>query len=113
MGAVAVPILEGMLDEWKADIAEVTGPKLDDFRDLNKRHGLTRHRAYLAPTPEGEYWVIAVHDGPGGDTFMQTLAESQHPFDKWFKDHIGRVHGIDFEAPPPGPMPELKLDVGQ
>jgi hypothetical protein len=44
---------------------------------------------------------------------MRTLGESQHTFDKWFKEHIGRVHGIDFEAPPPGPMPELKLDVGQ
>jgi hypothetical protein len=44
---------------------------------------------------------------------MQTLAESDHPFDHWFKDHIGRVHGIDFEKPPEGPMPELVLDTGQ
>ncbi len=113
MGAVLVPILPGKLDEWRADMAELLGPRAAEFRDLNRRHGLTQHRAFLAPAEDGSSWVIAVHDGPGGDTFMQTLAESDHPFDGWFKDHIGRVHGIDFAKPPEGPMPELVLDTGQ
>ncbi len=113
MGVVAVPILPGKLDEWRADMAEIMGPKASEFRDLNKRHGLTQHRAFLTSSPDGSSGVIAIHDGPGGDTFMQTLAESDHPFDHWFKDHIGRVHGIDFEKPPEGPMPELVLDTGQ
>lgn len=114
MGAVLVPILRGKLDEWREDVAELTGPRLDDFKDLNRRHGLTQHRAWLAPMEEGSHWVVAVHDGPGSDTFMQTIAESDHPFDVWFKDHIGRVHGIDFDDPPPADqMPKLKVDVGQ
>lgn len=113
MGVVAVPILEGKLAEWEADIAELMGSRLEEFRDMNQRHGITRHRAYLAHTPDGGNLVVAVHDGPGADTFMQTLMQSDHTFDKWFKDHIGRVHGIDFDAPPPGPPPELRLDAGQ
>ena len=113
MGVIAVPILEGMLDEWKGYMAQMQGERAEDMRDLNSRYGLTRHRAYLTPMPDGSNWVIAVHDGPGGDTFLQAIGESQHTFDKWFKDHIGHVHGFDFEAPPEVPLPELVLDTGQ
>jgi len=35
MGVISVPILPGKLDEWRADMAEIMGPKAADFQDLN------------------------------------------------------------------------------
>jgi len=113
MGVALVPIVDGMLEEWKQDMRLLEGEHAQDMRELNARHGLTSHRAYLAQMPDGSSWVVAVHEGPGADTFLQTIVESQHSFDKWFKDHIGRVHGINMDEPIAAPMPELMLDTGQ
>ena len=110
MGAIAVPILPGKLDTWKKWIGEMNGARSDEFADLNSRYELTRHRAYLQQNPDGEYLVIAVHDGPGSDAFLAKIAESDHPSDVWFKDMVQEIHGFDVSAPPPGPPPELFLD---
>jgi hypothetical protein len=112
MGVIVAPIIPGKLDAWKDWIAELMGPRNQEFEDLNKRYGLTRHAAWLAETPEGQV-VVALHQGPGGDDFMPKLGTSTHPFDTWFKERIKAVHGIDLSQPPPGPMPTLFLDSGQ
>ena len=109
MGAIAVPILPGKVDAWKEWGAELKGPRADEFADFNSRFGLTRHRAYLQQNPDGGYVVIAIHDGPGGDEFMQKAAESDHPFDVEVRGKVEEFHGIDLTAPP-GPPPELWLD---
>ena len=48
MGLVVVPILDGKLNAWKQWIEEVNGPRRADIEDFNRRHRLTRHRAWLA-----------------------------------------------------------------
>jgi hypothetical protein len=112
MGAIAAPILSGKLDSWRAWCDELNGARKDDFRKFNARQGITRHRAWLAATPDGGHVVIAVTEGPGADGMMNELAKSTDEFDVWFRDQIADIHGVDFQAPPP-PMPELLLDVGQ
>ncbi len=102
MGAIAVPIMPGQLEGWEAWIAELNGPRKAEFDDMNQRHGLTSHRAWLQQTPDGQM-VIAVHDGPGAEEFMGKLASSENEFDVWFRGNIERVHGLDFSAPPPPP----------
>ena len=103
MGAIAVPILPGKVDEWEGWIAELNGPRKAEFDDMNQRMGLTGHRAWLQQTPDGGHLVIAVHDGPGGDEFMGKLVASENEFDSWFRAKVGQIHGIDFSAPPPPP----------
>ena len=34
---------------------------------MNARHGLTEHRAYLQPMPDGSFAVLVILEGPGGD----------------------------------------------
>ncbi|NQU52259.1 MAG: hypothetical protein HQ522_06935 [Bacteroidetes bacterium] len=104
MGLVVAPIKEGKVDEWKSWSAELSGEKRSEFTDLNKRHGLTRHDVWLAETPAGAMAVV-IHEGPGSDTFMQNVAQSENSFDVWMKESIEDLHGMDMGAPPPGPMP--------
>jgi len=110
MGAIMVPILPGKVDAWK-QMAETLKSRSDEFADFNSRMGLTRHRAWLQQAPDGGHAAIALHEGPGADTFMQKLAESNHPFDVEFKGYMRDLHGMDFSAAPP-PMPELHIDAG-
>lgn len=108
MGAIAVPILPGKIDAWREWIDDLKGSRKAEFEEFNARYGLTQHRAWLQPNPDGSHLVIAVHDGPGGDGFMPKLAASDEPFDAWFRGKIEEFHGIDVSQPP-GPPPELSL----
>ena len=109
MGLVIVPIEDGKLDTWKAFIEEVkSGSIKDDFADLNERYELTRHSVWHVETPAGQMAVV-LHEGPGSDGFMQTLAHSDHSFDLWMKDKISEIHGMNFSEPPPGPPPQQVL----
>ena len=111
MGVVVAPIVEGKLEAWKSWIAELKGPRQSELRVFNERYGLTRHDAWLAETPMGPV-VVAIHEGPGSDQFMQKLGSSSASFDQWFAGKVKELHGLDVSGPPPGPVPELYLSSG-
>ena len=102
MGAMAVPVAAEKLDQWHAWISELNGPKKAEFEASNARNGLTSHRAWLQTNPDGSHVVIAVHEGPQADSYLQNLAASQDPFDHWFLGSLADAHGMD----PAGPLPE-------
>jgi len=103
MPAMAVPLAAEKLGAWESWVDELKGPRKDGFDDMNARLGLTEHRAYLQPTPDGNFLVVVVQDGPGADSFTENVASSSHEFDQWFVGTIADVHGID----PSGPLPPV------
>ncbi len=105
MGLVVVPIIEDKVDEWKNWTRVITEEKKSEFDDMNERHGLTRHDVWFTETPAGPMAVV-LHEGPGEDTFMQTLAESDNSFDVWMVESIEDFHDMEMGAPLPGPTPE-------
>ena len=111
MGIIVAPIVEGKVEAWKAWTAELNGPRQSEFSSFNARYGLTRHAAWLAETPMGQI-VVAQHEGPGADSFMAKLGSGTDPFDIWFAGKVKEMHGLDVNAPPPGPMPELYTNFG-
>ena len=48
-------------------------------------------------------FAVVVLESPDIQAAMGALATSDEPFDKWFREHIRDVHGIDLaeESPPP------------
>lgn len=101
MPAMAVPLAAEKKDAWESWLEELKGPRKDAFDDMNARHGLTDHRAYLQPAPDGDFIVVVIQDGPGGDSFMANVIASDHEFDRWFVAAVADVHGID----PAGSLP--------
>ncbi|MBI1351314.1 MAG: hypothetical protein GC156_09365 [Actinomycetales bacterium] len=101
MTAMAAPLPAENLDAWRSWMLELKGPRSDEFQASNDRHGITRHSAWLQQNPDGSYVVIVLHDGPGGDTYMKNMAESQDPFDQWFARTVAEVHAMDMSVPPP------------
>ena len=106
MSVILAPIVEGKLQAWKDWAGELSGPEFEDF---NSRYSLTRHAAWLAETPAGPIAIVLL-EGPGADGLMQRLAASDNQFDRWHRDKIKEVHGLDITQPPPGPLPELYVD---
>jgi len=95
MGAIAAPIQPGQLSAWEAFMAELNGPRRFEFHDMNRRFGVTDHRAWLQRTPAGHPTAIVVQDGPGALGFLGRLAASENLFDIWFCGSLEDAHGID------------------
>jgi hypothetical protein len=108
MAGMVAPLAADKLDVWEAWIAELNGPRKAEFDDMNTRHGLTEHRAYLQPMPDGNYAVLVIHEGPGGDDFVADVMASDHEFDQWFVGSVTEIHGLDGSGPMP-PMAQRKL----
>jgi hypothetical protein len=108
MAAMAVPLAADKLDAWEAWTAELKGPRVAGFEEMNARLGLTEHQAYLQPTPDGNYLTVVVVEGPGSDTFLPNILSSEHEFDRWFAGSIADLHEMDTSGPLP-PMPVRKL----
>ena len=108
MPAMAAPLAAEKLDAWESWVAELGGPRKAGFDDMNARHGLTEHRAYLQPAPDGNFLVLVVYEGPGSDGFLASMAQSEQEFDQWFIATVADIHGIDTSGPLP-PMASRKL----
>ncbi len=104
MGLVVTPVVKGKEQEWKNWVNEMKGDMKKDFDDLNNRYGLTRHDVWAVESPNG-LMAVVLHEGPGADTFMQKIATSENKTNLLFKESLGKFHGMDLNAPPPGPMP--------
>ncbi len=101
MPAMAVPLAADKLDAWEAWVAELNGPRKAAFDDMNARHGVTEHRAYLQPMPDGGFLVPAVHEGPGAESFLGNVATSGDEFDQRFMGSVANLHGMDASGPMP------------
>ncbi len=95
MSVIVVPLKADKVEEWKNWMDECLGPRREEFEDMHERMGITSRRVWLARSPQGPMAIVVV-DGPGADDLPRKLAESQEPFDKWFRDHVAEYYGGDF-----------------
>jgi hypothetical protein len=108
MPGMIAPLAADKLGDWEMWIGELNGPRRAEFDDMNTRHGLTEHRAYLQPMPDGSYSVLVIHEGPGGDTFMANAMSSDHEFDRWFVESVATIHQLDSSGALP-PLADRRL----
>jgi hypothetical protein len=107
--ASAFPILPGKLEAWKRFSGEMAGPRRADHEASRRRLGVTKERAYLQQTPQGDMAIVYMEANDIGQVF-QGLGSSQDPFDVWFREQVNDIHGFDLSQPPPGPLPEATFD---
>jgi hypothetical protein len=106
--AFTLPMLPGGSEVLRQAAQEVQGPRRDEYAQFKQRMGLTSEEWYIQPTSQGEMIIVYLEGDDFAHTF-KTLATSQDPFDVWFKDKAKRVHGIDYNQPLAGPLPERVL----
>ena len=106
---VVAPFAEGQVEAWQAWAREWAEDE-EGVVAFNKRHGLTRQAGWLAQTPNGPMAVI-LHEGPGAEMLMKAMSESEHEYDVAMVAKLSELHGVDFNAPPPGPPPACQFDI--
>jgi hypothetical protein len=107
IGFVA-PLLPGATQTDREVMASCwTGDRRAAYADSRRRAGITRESVWHQSTPLGDVAVI-VTEADDLDIAFSTLATSDDPFDKWFRDHVRAVHGFSLEDG--FPPPELIFD---
>jgi Family of unknown function (DUF6176) len=104
-----VPILPGKLEAWKQFIAELTGPQQEEYHNSRERMSVAREVVSHMATPEGDFACLFL-EGENIAKALQAVAASDVPFDQWFREKIGEIHGLTPEMLQ-GPLPvTLHLD---
>jgi hypothetical protein len=108
--AIAFPILPGKTPAWRSFVGELNGARKAEFEASRRAMGV-HERTFLQPTPMGDFVIVTLEgDEPAGA--LGRFAQVDDDFTKWFKAQAMDLHGVDLDAPPAGPLPELVADSG-
>ena len=108
MLAMAFPIPAGKTEQWKKFISDLTGARKAEFAASRRSLGV-RERTFLQHTPQGDL-VLVTLEGDHPETAFAEFGKRTDPFTMWFKQQVSEIHGMDLNAPPPGPMPQQVID---
>jgi hypothetical protein len=101
--AFAAPLLPGMTDRDRNVMTSFhTGERKTAYEEARRRAGITRETVWIQTTPTGDLAIVYL-EADDLDAAFTTLGKSEEPFDRWFRDHVQRVHGFSladgFHAP--------------
>lgn len=101
--AFTVPLLPDMTELDRSVMQSCWhGARRADHEASRRRLGITRESVWIQPTSDGDVAVVLVEADDIGAA-MAGIGSSDLAFDRWFREHCLRVHGIDLAAgfPPP------------
>ena len=99
----AFPVLPGKEEQLREMAAAMAGDRRAEAAEFYRSFGVTRESWHLQHTDHGA-WVIGVTDVPDDlEAKAQAYATSERPFDRWFKNQVLAISGIDPDVEPLGP----------
>ena len=106
--AFTVPLLPGKTDVDRREMNSCwNGARRSDHTASRRGHGITRESVWLQQTPQGDVAVVLL-EAEDVERALGGMATSDEPFDRWFREYVEDVHGVDLaEGFPP---PEMILD---
>lgn len=110
--AFVAPILPGRTDDDRQAMRScVEGERRPAYEASRARHGIRREAVWLQPTPAGDVAVIYM-EADDLPTAFAGLSSSDDEFDRWFRDILQDVHGINLQDgfPPPEPLIDYQSD---
>ena len=106
----AMPLVPGQADTVRRMREEALGARRSEYEESRHRLGISEERAWIQNTPMGEM-VLVYMKAEDPQRALQGMAESQEPFDVWFRQYIQDAHGVDItreQASPPEPAFEWR-----
>jgi hypothetical protein len=103
------PVLPGKEKESRKLATEMAGARREEAREFYRSFGVARESWHYQETPHGPV-VIGVTEIADPDAKAREYAESNRPFDRWFKDQVRNLTGIDPDIQPLGPPSEVIFD---
>jgi hypothetical protein len=108
--AFAAPMLPGKTETDRVAMLSCSqGERKADHEASRARHGISREAVWVQQTPAGDVAVVYLEADDLQAAFAG-LGSSQEPFDRWFRDLVRDVHGIDLAQgfPPPEQLVDFR-----
>jgi hypothetical protein len=106
--AFAVALLPGQTEAVQVALASCqAGARKEAYQDARRRAGIVREAVWIQPGPGRDVAVVYLEADELAAAFT-IVGTSAEPFDRWFRDHAGQVHGIAMDDG--FTAPELVLD---
>jgi hypothetical protein len=102
----ALPIQPGKSDAARAFLAELEGPRKEQYAASERKIGITKELWFFQETPNGDLFIAYMESADFGRA-LGMFSQSKEEFDAWFKERLANVTGVDLNTPPPGPLSEM------
>src|SRR5215213_1654046 len=110
----AFPVVPGKENAARAFAAELGGARRQEATAFFKRYGIESESWHLQKTPNGVFIIVVTDLAPPPGIQIhaqaQTYAAAQAPFERWFKDNVKALSGVDPDTQPLGPPTEAIFD---
>lgn len=91
---VVIPILPGKAEAWRRFRQELDGSRHSAFAEWCDRLGLNLRQIWLNDTPGGAVVVLNL-DVADQEAALAQVADATQPFDRWLRDQVLALHGLD------------------
>lgn len=93
--SVAMPIAPGKTAAWQQALADLVGPRYNEYQASRHRYGLTSQTTFLQRTRMGDFALIHL-TGPDVRKSLHAMSESMDPWDVSWRELTLDLHGVDF-----------------
>lgn len=105
------PIISGKVEAWRRFCQELTGSQQQMHEASRRRLGITREQLVLVETAFGSA-AVATLEAPDVGSALGQIITSDHPFDRWYREQVRELHGVDLTAyecyTQPAPRPQTQ-----
>ncbi|MGH9363460.1 MAG: hypothetical protein ACRD2T_16240 [Thermoanaerobaculia bacterium] len=102
----AFPLLPGKEEELQQFAAELSGARGAETATFYDSFSVSRETWHLQQTDHGALVIGVTEVAEPVQEIAQEYAASQRAFDRWFKDKVRELTGIDPDTQPLGPPAE-------
>jgi hypothetical protein len=107
--SLAFPIRAHKLEQARRWAEEKRGPRREEGIQSNRRIGMTRESWYLQQTPDGALLLFS-GESPDLPAAFAAYATADGSFERWEKQAIEDLTGVDLDRLLDMPMPETLVD---
>jgi hypothetical protein len=106
--AFVAPIQPNKTGEFRQFIADLNGPRKEEYEASRKNAGFRQEAMFLQKTPAGDM-VVLVQDAESEQAALAALRGMTDSFHNWYFQQMKDIHGIDIPGPVM-PQNEVLLD---
>ncbi len=92
-----LPLLPGKTDTDRGVMRACwQGERKASHHSARERLGITRESVWIQQTPAGDV-VVVYMEADDLEAAVEGMVSSEEPFDRFFREHLRDVHGLDLE----------------
>src|SRR3712207_258595 len=94
-------------EPWRRFLQELSGSRFEEYAKSRRRLGIFAESMWFVPKPSGGGAAVVFLEAEDPKRALRKLAESEVPFDSWFRREMHELFGCDVAQLPRAARSEL------